>query len=260
MIIKDKFLGLVSMSLLTQAGMFVLALAAIVASGMSTYDIAYNLSPKALAIFVAWATVVVIDGGYLFLDIFFPWQKTQTARTLIGLFMAALWCMMVATNITDAVWRNNVSVGGYVVYGVKIMGLIWVLVYTFIRFDDPETKKILQKTEIEELHDRELLAREKEYATLIAPLEAKALAIANLADRFQQRTGKQIETVLGKDWAKVHLGQEDQAPAGSDAAGPKSGKKLVVPVPAPVEDQGLVARLRNSLNIKTTNPTTPQGQ
>lgn len=263
MIANNKFLNLVPMSWITPAVMFGLSMAAIVASGMSTYDISYNLSPVELATYIATCTVLVIDGGYILLDMIFPYVKTQTARTLIALFMVMLWLMMVMTNITDAIWRNNTDVGSYVIYGVKVMGLLWLAVYTFIRYDDPETKRTLQETELREIREAQTLYYEKQYATSLAPVAGRALALAQLSDRFKEDTGRNIEDVLGKNWAVEHLGELGQAPAQNDAAGHSKGKKsLSVPIPAPVVEESLMAKARGLLkNVNiATNPTTPQGQ
>ena len=256
-----RLLGLVPMRWLAPRVMFLMAVAAVIASGMSTYDLAYILSPLATAAIIGAMTVVVIDGGFLLLDLVFPYVKTSTARSMVAVLMSFLWAAMAGTNITDAILNLRVDTaalgwGEWIMYGVKVVGLVYLAMYAFIRFDDPETRRILQETEIAEIKNREVLMREREYSQKMAVPLARALAIRNIQERFKRETGRNIEEVIGSDWVRLYLAEIMDTPITPQ---PKNGGRKAAAVPVPVP--GILEKFSGKLLQfagKSPNPTGPQ--
>ncbi len=266
---ENKLLNLISMRALAPFVMMVLAIAAIVASGFSTFDISFHLSPADFAVTVGLLTVLVVDGGFLALDFVFPYVKTATARSLVALFMAILWLAMVGTNVADAIFNmafdaSKLGWGSWIMYAVKVIGLVYLAMYAYIRFDDPETKRILQQTEIDEIKNNELLAREREYSELMAIPYAKAMAIENIRSKFKAEHNKNIEDVIGKDWVREFLPADlpvEIAPANQDKPKPAS-KTPVIPTLPVIPPTGFIERAKNILQIgvASKDPTGPQAR
>lgn len=198
--------------------MKVFAYIATAVASIATYDIAYHFSPPEVQIMgmpitaanIAMITLLTVDGLYILLDNRLPYFKTEASRTWAVNFLVMIWAVMLSLNIASAVMNNtmNTSVLGrfsFVVYAVKVVSLLYLAFYTFIRTDDPDTKRVVIENQLHWTREQGINTHLQTYSRQFAQVGAKIIAMDQLAELVLKETGKDIESILGSDW-QVKIG------------------------------------------------------
>jgi len=194
-------------------------IAAAVAS-IATYDIAYHFSPPAIDIagfiltkaYVGIMTVLTLDGLYVLLDDRLPHFKTENARDWAVRFLFLLWAVMLSLNISSGVMNNTMDTSvlgrfSFVVYAVKVVSLIYLAFYTYIRTDDPDTKRVVIENQLHWTRAEGINRHLQNYSAEFAREGAKIIAMHQLSELVLKETGKEIQDILGADW-QVKIGGE----------------------------------------------------
>lgn len=223
--------------------MMVFAYIATVVASVATYDIALHFSPADVAVMgtqitkqtVAFITLLTVDGLYILLDNRLPHFKTDNSRQWAVNFLMLIWAVMLSLNIASAVMNNTMDTSvlgkfSFVIYAVKVVSLVYLAFYTYIRTDDPDTKRIVIENQMHWLRESGVNTHLKTYSNQFSQIGAKIIAMDQLRELVLKETGKDIEDILGLDW-QVRIGGEMFA---KNAGKPATGK----PLPAPRSDAG----------------------
>jgi len=188
--------------------------------GMGTYDISIHFSPTVVNFLlfavpkelIGMLSIFVVDGLYILLDYMLPHFKTKSTRSAALYFMAALWVIMASANIASAVINNtieNSALGGFswVVYGVKVGGLIYLAFYTYARWDDPHTQRRIIEIEMTAEMDTKVNYFEKTYGAKVGKYGGEMVGFVKSLEQyrliFEEKTGMDIRTTLGVYWQRT---------------------------------------------------------
>lgn len=230
---------------------------AVVVASFATYDISLHFSPADVVIFgyhvtrevIAFLSVFMVDGLYVLIDRNLHVLRTRQSRTAAGYFLVFLWCVMMALNLASAVINNTNSISalgkfGFVIYAVKVMAMIYLAWYTYIRYDDPLTKRVLIEMEANETRSAGVNNYVQKYSQAFAISGAKIIAMDQSAEYILKETGKHPEDIFGESWREqiakmagiswtpTHVAADDEKPADEAATGTTGkGKRAAVPAP-----------------------------
>lgn len=214
--------------------MKVFAYIATLVASIATYDIAYHFSPNDVAIFgiqitkasIALITLFTVDGLFILLDDRLPHFKTEQSRDLGVKFLVLLWAIMLSLNIASAVMNNTMDTSvlgrfSFVVYAVKVVALIYLAFYTYIRSDDPDTQRVIIENQMHWVREQGINTHLTTFSQKFAQDGAKIIAMEQLSRLVLKETGKDIKDILGEDW-QVKIGGELFAKTTSSAPAPKA--------------------------------------
>lgn len=192
------------------------AILAVIFASVATYDISYHFSPNEVRIFgfaltrevISTISIFVVDGLYILLDFMLKEFRTKSSRRAAGYFMVFLWCAMLALNLSSAVLNNQMDTNALgkfsiVVYAVKVVALLYLAFYTYIRYDDPETKRVMIEMESSEIRTAGINNYVKTFSNGFARGAAKLIAMEQMATYVEQQTGKHPSDMYGKNWQSV---------------------------------------------------------
>lgn len=238
----------------------IFAFVAVLASSLATYDIAVHFSPPNVKLlwfvippsFAGLLAILVLDGLYILLDLRLATFPTTASRNVSIFFMGLVWCIMVSANLVSAIINNTIdgSVLGafsWVMYGVKLGALLYLGYYTYIRWDDPNTQRLIIQNDLRAVMEKEMNGIEKDYGGKIYKNGGDMIVLVKLlmgyADNFKQLTGQDVRFALGSNWRRTLANMsgiaipegfvfpDERADAGSSADVPKG--KRVAPSPLP---------------------------
>ncbi len=213
--------------------MMAFAYIATVVASVATYDIALHFSPSDVAVMgvaitkqtVAFITLLTVDGLYILLDNRLPHFKTDNSRSWAVSFLVLIWAVMLSLNIASAVMNNTMDTSvlgkfSFVIYAVKVVSLVYLAFYTYIRTDDPDTKRIVIANQMHWLRESGVNTHLKTYSNQFSQIGAKIIAMDQLRDLVLKETGKDIEDILGVEW-QVKIGGDVFA---KNTGNPATGK------------------------------------
>jgi len=184
--------------------------AALVAS-MATYDIAYRFTPDILVFdfnirqVIAGLSALLVDGLYILLDGKLADMKTKAARSMTFRFLVLIWGIMASVNVMDAIINNTIDMtalgkAGVVVYVIKLIALFYLAYYTYIHYDDPDTKLIISQRDATEARTKGVNHFVEIYSKAYAQTGAQFVAMYLMAEYILEETGKHPRDILGDGW------------------------------------------------------------
>lgn len=194
----------------------IFAVLATIVCSIATYDISVRFTPPNITLFgfavtasfIGLLTPITLDGVYILLDTMLPKFHTTNSRKVAFGFMIFIWVIMVSMNLSSAVINNQIDSAvlgkfSFVVYGVKLVALLYLAFYTYIRYDDPTTKHTIIETQNEFLFANGINQFLERYNKGMSDSIAAIFALEDAREMIEKRTGKDITYTLGKMWRKV---------------------------------------------------------
>lgn len=220
--------------------MKVFAYIATAVASIATYDIAFHFSPPEVQIMgyavtaanIAFITLLTVDGLYVLLDNRLPHFKTESSRTWAVNFLVLIWAVMLSLNIASAVMNNTMDTSvlgrfSFVVYAVKVVSLLYLAFYTYIRTDDPDTKRVVIENQLHWTREQGINTHLQTYSKEFSKIGAAVIAMDQLSELVLNETGKNIESILGPDW-QTKIGGEMFAKINATGK-PATGKNTARP-------------------------------
>lgn len=220
--------------------MKVFAYIATAVASIATYDIAFHFSPPEVQIMgyavtaanIAFITLLTVDGLYVLLDNRLPHFKTESSRSWAVNFLVLIWAVMLSLNIASAVMNNTMDTSvlgrfSFVVYAVKVVSLLYLAFYTYIRTDDPDTKRVVIENQLHWTREQGINTHLQTYSKEFSKIGAAVIAMDQLSELVLNETGKNIESILGPDW-QTKIGGEMFAKINTTGK-PATGKNTARP-------------------------------
>lgn len=175
-----------------------------------TFDLVAASVPPGTESWLPWVGVLLLDGGFLTLDWVVTRVPTRAQRYVIGALLLAWWLAICATNLADVMIHQSIQLQAqWPLYAINVASLLYLLGYVFYQLLDPSTQQRLVEQDANQIVLDEINASARSVTQNLAPYAGKALGLDRVRENFRRQTGRQIEEVLGANWAKNTTARTD---------------------------------------------------